>query len=290
MKVLKTYIESEFWRHASVFKDCNALVLGESTDGVMTRHLTVMFSKFHLKSLACITCEKPQLTILDPTKPVTYSVYDGKSWKSEEVHSSGIFTSEFVQSILKGYDVIFGIPDYYETSTYINALHRLGKKFLILGHIGSVFDKGVFELFRKGEVHLGFTLRGGHLKVMEEFENEFSTWNRRDAVIKGGTVQLQNYRWICNTGEKKYNLPYRNYYVPKKRKYGKFDNVDAVNIPNYKSIPLDCTEVVGTTPLLLDIMRDDEFELLYNHTYIKGGVFYKKKQTSYRIFVKRKQK
>lgn len=290
MKVLGTYIEREMWRHSSVFKGLNALVMGERKEDVITRHLERMFVKFGFRTLSCVSCEQPQLDLFSAPDPIEYSRYDGSSWVTEKVGSSGSFDSEFTQSILPNYDIVFGIPDYNEMGMYINSLDRMGKKFILLGHICSVFDKGVFSLFRSGRVHLGFTLRGGHLKVVEDYESEFSEWNRRRKLINGDSVQLQNYRWFCNTGVRKYNLPYSNHYKEASKELGKFDNVDALNVPNFRNIPPDYHGEVGTTPLILDIMRDDEFQLLYNHTDIRGGVWYKGKQTSYRVFVRRNSK
>lgn len=288
MQILRTYVEREVWRHKDAFKGCRVLVLGEDKSGAFTSYICRRFGLFEIKTLTCVTCTNPQTNLFETSGTNVLSEYDGVTWKDEEIESTCHFQSEYIQSILDNYDFFLCIPDFTELHTYVSVLMRKGKKFIILGHLLNYLHRSIFPYVQSGDVHFGFTLRGEYVGFMEDFDKEIPDWNRRERLLSGkDVVRLQNLRWYCNTGIKKYCHPFKYYYVYTDEKFEKFDNCDALNVPDYRNIPLDYRGVVGTSPMILDVLRFDEFKILHTHAGIPFGLKYKGKTLTYRIFVQR---
>lgn len=288
MRVVDTYIDRELWRHKDAYKDARALVIGEDRwSGEFVRSLLKIFHKVGFKKLSCITTSEQQMDLFSDTQKSLFSTYNGVSWSDTEVSTFGGFGSEFVQSILKDYDIVFGMPTLEEIDSYVTVLDRKGKTFVLLSHLLSVFKEGVFKLFKSDRIHFGFTLKGEYIGVKEDFDGELDTlkkWNRVD----GSTMRLQNMRWYCNTNSRKYCHRFSFYHIDTKDTFEKFDNFDALNVPDYRNIPLDYKGLIGTSPIFLDVMRRDEFDLVCKYTDLDEALKLHGKFCQYRIFVKRR--
>ena len=181
---------------------------------------------------------------------------------NEYTHCFSDFRSEESVALLKEADIVVTNPPFSLFREYMSQLFEYDKKFIILGNLNAITQKGIFSKIRDGSVWWGPGITGGdrEFRVPDDYPLEASG-TRVDA---DGTryIRVKGVRWFTNLGERvpKPDFPLTAEYTP--YNYPKYDNYDAINVDKTKDIPYDYDEVMGVPITFFDKYSPAQFELL----------------------------
>jgi len=192
------------------------------------------YKKLKLKGLIATYYD---ITNLITTKTI---FKDGIEYK-EPLNNNGDF---FLNTeILNECDIVITNPPFSLFRDFIKILTDYNKKFIILGAIGAVSYKIVFNLIFNNKLFLGIT------KV-----NRFYTPSKE--------IKSVPCYWYTNIKIKK-KIPFLKLtkkYNPEE--YPKYDNYDAINVNKVADIPYDYDGIMGVPISFLEKYNPNQFEIL----------------------------
>ncbi len=185
------------------------------------------------------------------------------------LYGDGDFRSTECVELLKQSDIVVTNPPFSLYREYVAQLIEHKKKFIIIGHMGSVGYKEVFPLIMQGKMWLGNGFQAGNAY--------FKTPNIRDFASgvydeKTGLVKFRNVSWFTNLDHGKRHRPLSlmtmaenlkfNKKLKDKTEYRKYDNCDAIEVPFTDAIPSDYQGVMGVPISFLDKYSPEQFEIV----------------------------
>ncbi len=183
----------------------------------------------------------------------------------------GDFRSDECIVLLKRSDIVVTNPPFSLFREYVKQLVDYNKKFVIIGSMNAITYKEVFPLVRHNQLWLGNGFHAGNAYFFTPNARDFAT-GVFDAET--GLVKFRNVCWFTNLdhGRRHQPLPLmtmgENFKFSKhkdikgRKKYHKYDNYDAIEVPFTDAIPSDYDGVMGVPISFLDKYNPDQFEIL----------------------------
>ena len=196
------------------------------------------------------------------------------------LESDGDFRSDECINLLKQSDIVVTNPPFSLFREYVKQLFDYKKKFAIIGNMNAITYKENFPLIKENKMWLGPTISSGdrEFQVPESYPITAASWRVDDDGRK--FLRIKGVRWFTNLDHgrrhqplplmtMKENLKYSKHKEIKgKRKYDKYDNYDAIEVPFTDAIPSDYEGVMGVPISFLDKYNPDQFEIIgYEKSY-----------------------
>ncbi|MBD1170967.1 hypothetical protein IDG89_04915 [Pelagibacterales bacterium SAG-MED02] len=186
----------------------------------------------------------------------------------------GDFRTDEIKKLRDEADIIITNPPFSLFREFLTWINEGKKKFLIIGRLTTITYKEVFPLIKNNKVWLGnnYKVNGGAMfyEIPEDIANKEQI---RDIKIgKDGKkiyiTRVQGVRWFTNIehGRLHEKLPLMTMSEIKrfgsKKKFEKYINYDAIEIPLVKYIPRDYKGVMGVPTSLLDKYNFTQFQIV----------------------------
>jgi hypothetical protein len=180
----------------------------------------------------------------------------------------GDFRSPECVELLKLSDIVVTNPPFSLFREYVEQLFDYNKKFVIIGNKSTVLCKEIFPLIKDNKMWSGKTGWSGGLWFVTMDGDDV------DRVVDGVNMKNVPSVWFTNLDHgrrhqplplmtMKDNLKYSKHKEIKgKRKYDKYDNFDAIEVPFTDAIPSDYDGVMGVPVSFLDKYNPDQFEIV----------------------------
>jgi hypothetical protein len=187
------------------------------------------------------------------------------------LEGDGDFRSDECINLLKQSDIVITNPPFSLFREYVKQLFDYDKKFVIIGSMSAITYKEIFPLIKNNKLWLGNGFHAGNAY--------FFTPNTRDFAsgvydAKTGLVKFRNVCWFTNLdhGRRHQPLPLmtmrenvkysKHKEIKVKRKYNKYDNYDAIEVPFTDAIPSDYDGVMGVPISFLDKYSPEQFVIV----------------------------
>ena len=192
------------------------------------------------------------------------------------LNGNGDFRSEECISLLKQSDIIVTNPPFSLFVPYVKQLFDYKKKFLIIGNINCLSYKEIFPQIRKNKIWVG----NGMGRWISGFivPKSYDLYGTEARIDEDGNriVATNNCLWLTNLDHGRRHQPLglmtmaenlkfsKHREIRGKKKYNKYDNYKAIEVPFTDAIPSDYKGVMGVPITFLDKYNPDQFELLGN--------------------------
>ena len=187
------------------------------------------------------------------------------------LEGDGDFRSAECVALLEQADIVVTNPPFSLFREYVKQLVDYKKQFVIIGNMNAITYKEIFPLIKNNKLWLGNGFHAGNAY--------FFTPNTRDFASgvfdeKTGLVKFRNVCWYTNLDHGRRHKPLslmtmeNNFRFSKhkeimaKKKYDKYDNYDAVEVPFTDAIPNDYDGVMGVPISFLDKYCPEQFEIV----------------------------
>ena len=147
------------------------------------------------------------------------------------------------------------------------------KKFLIIGNMNAITYKEVFPLIKENKMWLGESIHSGDREfgVPKEYPLNAAGWR----IDEDGNhfIRVKGVRWFTNLEHGRRhqplqlmtmadNIKFSRHKELRGKKYLKYDNYDAIEVPFTDAIPNDYEGVMGVPISFLDKYCPEQFEIL----------------------------
>lgn len=197
---------------------------------------------------------------------------DDLQW--DYLEGDGDFQSAEVTALKREADLVVTNPPFSLFRSFINWIFEDQKQFLLIGNLNAITYKEVYPRIQQNKMWLGVTNfnKGMYFYVPGEFE--YSKSYNFDREIDGRKVnRVPSICWFTNlehgrrhsrldliTMEE--NLRFKPSAKLKARGYAVYKNMDAIDVPEYKSIPSDYPGIMGVPITFLDKYSPEQFEIV----------------------------
>lgn len=211
-----------------------------------TKYFIENFHRLKLKKLIS-SCYIPSETSIFNPRPflpgMVLEYYgDPESINIRELKGDGDFRNSESIEFLKESDVVVSNPPFSLFREYFQQLVDYDKKFLIVGGQNAITYKQIHPFFISDKLWIGYTTPEKFRVPNEYGQRENRSWLDNDGV---NWRSLGNVCWFTNLViDREYKeLILTAEYDPKK--YLKYDNCDAIEVPTVADIPSDYFGVMG---------------------------------------------
>jgi len=211
----------------------------------------------------------------------------------------GDFRSNEVTKLRDEADIIITNPPFSSWRNFLAWIIQANKNFLILSNLNALAYKEVFPMIKNNKIWLGATNfnKGMFFRVPEDFI--YSDTYKFDREQNGVKVnRVPSVCWMTNIDHGKRhkilrtmtmadNLKYNKKFLKKGQKsYEKYDNYDAIEVPEIIAIPSDYKGVMGVPITIVDQYNPNQFKIIakmsttkidefnYGYPYINGKKIY----------------
>ncbi len=210
-------------------------------------------------------------------KAVAKKLKANKNNEWTPLEGAGDFQGDECISLLKQSDIVVTNPPFSLFREYVKQLFDYNKKFVIIGSMNAITYKEIFPLIKANRLWLGATGNGTDMVFAVPNGVEIAESDRQKAArlgYVGDYTRLGNSCWFTNLDHGRRhqplplmttdeNLKYSRHKTFKgKRKYDKYDNYDAIEVPFTDAIPSDYSGVMGVPISFLDKYNPDQFEII----------------------------
>jgi hypothetical protein len=234
-------------------------------------------------------------------KDVAKQLKENKNNEWEPLNGDGDFRSDECIELLKQSDIVVTNPPFSLFREYVKQLFDYNKKFVIIGNMNAITYKEIFPLIKTNKMWLGATGNGSDMVFAVPNGAEIKESDRQKAArlgYVGDYTRLGNSCWFTNLdhGRRHKPLPLMTQAevikFSTKKEFQKYDNYDAIEVPQVKNIPSDYTGVMGVPISFLDKYNPEQFEIVkFRHgddgkdLRLKNG-----KCPYFRVLIKHKKK
>jgi len=191
------------------------------------------------------------------------------------LEGDGDFRSEECINLLKQSDIVVTNPPFSLFREYVKQLFDYNKKFVIIGNINAITYKEVFPKIKENKMWLGATNFniGMYFNVPDSFT--YAATYKFERERNGEKVnRVPGVCWFTNLDHKRRhqplplmtmeeNLKYSKHKeINGKKKYDRYDNYDAIEVPFTDAIPCDYKGVMGVPITFLDKYCPEQFQIL----------------------------
>ena len=242
-----------------------------------TKYFALNFNKLGLKKListSCAHCRKGRIYVTEQGVNLGDGAnLDKECLKWDYLEGDGDFRSDEVAKLRDEADMVITNPPYSLFREFIAWLIEGNVEFAVIGNMNAVTCKEVFPLFKENRLWRGATPDNGRIK-----------WFRipDDAPVKSSVQRtgpngtrwqdVGNSVWFTNIEHGRRHEPLAlmtmedNLLYGSKRvretAYVKYDNYDAIEVPETRGIPSDYEGVMGVPISFLDKYNPEQFEIL----------------------------
>lgn len=208
----------------------------------------------------------------------------------EGKYPGGDFRSAECVAFLKQADIVVTNPPFSLFREYVAQLFEHKKKFLIIANKNAITLKEIFPLIKENKLWMGARAFSGGMWFVATYEGKY------EKTIDG--VKLINVPavWFTNLdhGRRHEELPlmtmadhlkFSKHEEIKGKRYNKYANYDAIEVPYSDAIPSDYDGAMGVPVTFLDKYNPDQFDILGSSrtlgvpmsevakkgTYLQGG-------------------
>ena len=199
-----------------------------------------------------------------------------KDYESKAVNlkGNGDFRNKECVLLLIDSDVVVSNPPSSLFVEYINQLISFNKNFLVLGNLGRIYDGNFLSLMKEEKIWMGVSAKDSGIEVLIPEEYPLTVSNTRVNGEGERVFRLPGMRWFTNLvhEEKPENIILHKKYSSSD--YQKYDNYDAIDVPEIENIPEDYDKEMGVPSIFLDYYNSDQFEIIGSHKDSADGIFY----------------
>ena len=191
------------------------------------------------------------------------------------LEGDGDFRSDEVKLLRDEADIIVTNPPFSLFREFLawilNA--KTAKKFLIIGNMNAITYKEVFPLIKDNRMWLGESIHSGDREfgVPKEYPLNAAGWR----IDEDGNhfIRVKGVRWFTNLEHGRRhqplqlmtmadNIKFSRHKELRGKKYLKYDNYDAIEVPFTDAIPNDYEGVMGVPISFLDKYCPEQFEIV----------------------------
>ena len=191
--------------------------------------------------------------------------------KWDYLEGDGDFRSGEVTKLRDEADIVVTNPPFSLFREFFARLVKGGVKFSIIGNKNAITNKEVFPLVKENKMWLGngFARGNAYFRIPPELARDFAAGVYDEGT---STVHFRNVNWFTNIEHGRCLEPLslmtmeQNLLYGSKRvrevAYPKYDNYDAIEVPETKGIPSDYPDVMGVPISFLDKYNPEQFEII----------------------------
>lgn len=187
-----------------------------------------------------------------------------------DLEGDGDFNSDEVKALRDEADIICTNPPFSLFVEFVKWINPDEKKFIILGNKNAISYKYIWELIYKGKCWLGARKMGidTYFSITDSYKSKLLKSNRPSAykVIDGNVLARVPSVWFTNLDHRVRHTVFSTMSKEVNElsgvTYSKYDNYDAIDIPETKLLPSDYDGVMGVPISFLDKYNPDQFELV----------------------------
>ena len=256
-KELKYYKKKNQFKDKVVFCNCD-----DPTQSNFWFYFREQFDELGLKKL--VTTHYSRSTLYETADAYKREYVGGKgNGKKTNIKGEGNFESEECVKILKEADIVVTNPPFSLFHEFVAQLMEHKKNFLIIGNVNAVTGREIFNLFKKGKVKMGRSIKSGdrEFRVPDSYPLEAANYRIDDEGNK--YIRVKGVRWFTN-------LPFDDITgtINTPKKYSKdeypfYDNCpDIIEVGKVKDIPKDYKGLMGVPITFLDKHNPKQFEIV----------------------------
>ena len=247
-----------------------------------TKYFALNFEKFGLKKLISTSCA-PRFNPANEKRGRIYilergaDLNDGGKLNKEDLQwdyleGDGDFRSDEVTKLRDEADIVVTNPPFSLFREFLAWLVEGGVKFSIIGNMNSVAYKDVFPLFQENRTWYGPSISSGDREFRVPESYPLTAAGQRVDEQGNKFVRVKGVRWFTNIEHGRRHEPLILMSMEDNLIYGsktvrsvgypKYDNYDAIEVPETKGIPSDYAGVMGVPISFLDKYNPEQFEII----------------------------
>lgn len=191
------------------------------------------------------------------------------------LNGDGDFNSEEIKKLRDEADIIITNPPFSLFRDFLAWVVQADKQFLLIGNINAITYKELFPLVQADKLWLGATNfnKGMYFKVPNDFV--YSSTYKFEREQNGEKVnRVPGVCWFTNIDHGRRhqpmplmtmedNLKFSKHKELKGKKYEKYENYDAIEVPFADAIPSDYKGIMGVPITFLDKYSPEQFEIIW---------------------------
>ncbi len=209
-------------------------------------------------------------------KDVALQLKANKNNEWTPLNGDGDFRSEECIKLFKQADIIVTNPPFSLFRDYVNQIFNYKKKFLIIGNINCLTYRDIFQRIRKNEAWIGNGMGRWISGFIVPKTYELHGTEARIDEDGNRIVATNNCLWLTNLDHGRRHQPLtlmtmaenlkfsKHKEIRGKKKYDKYDNYNAIEVPFTDAIPSDYKGIMGVPVTFLDKYNPKQFEILGN--------------------------
>ena len=241
-----------------------------------TKYFALNFEKFGLKKLISTSCA-PRFNPAADKRGRIYVLERGEDVNKEDLtwdylEGNGDFRSDEVTKLRDEANIVVTNPPFSLFREFLAWLIEGDVKFSIVGNMNYVTCKDVFPLFQENRIWYGSSISSGNLEFRVPESYQLTAACQRVDEQGNKFVHVNGIRWFTSIEHGHCHEPLvlmtmdDNLIYGSKRvretAYVKYDNYDAIEVPETKGIPSDYEGVMGVPISFLDKYNPEQFEIL----------------------------
>jgi hypothetical protein len=234
--------------------------------------LKVTANKFVINKVNAL-CREGEFSLKDVAEQLQAN--QANEWAP--LQGDGDFRSEECLALLQEADIVVTNPPFSLFREYVQLLVDYGKRFAVIGNMNAITYKEIFPLIKNDKLWLGATGNGNDMVFAVPKGFSIAESDRQKAArmgYVGNYTRLGNSCWFTNLDHGRRHKPLslmsmadnfkfsRHAQIRAKKKYEKYDNYDAIEVPFVDAIPSDFKGVMGVPISFLDKYNPEQFEIL----------------------------
>ena len=272
---MQAYLEYD----PDVFRDKVVLLPCDDPEASnFTRYFALNFNKLGLKKLISTSyspCRNGCIYVTEQGANLNDGAnLDKGCLKWDYLEGDGDFRSEEVTKLRDESDIVITNPPYSLFREFVAWLIEGDVEFAVIGNMNAVTCKEVFPLFKENRLWRGATPDNGRIKWFH-IPDDAPVKSSVQRTDPDGTrwQDVGNSVWFTNIEHGRRHEPLvlmsmeDNLLYGSKRVrsagYPKYDNYDAIEVPETKAIPSDYDGVMGVPVSFLDKYSPEQFEIVW---------------------------
>lgn len=193
--------------------------------------------------------------------------------KWDYLEGDGDFRSEEVTKLRDEADIVITNPPFSLFREFLAWLIEGEVQFSVIGNMNSVTYRDVFPLFQENRTWYGPSISSGDREFRVPESYPLTAAGHRVDELGNKFVRVKGVRWFTNIEHGRRHEPLvlmtmdDNLLYGSKRvretAYVKYDNYDAIEVPETKGIPSDYDGVMGVPISFLDKYSPEQFEIIW---------------------------
>lgn len=234
------------------------------------RYFSLNFEALGLKKLiaTCYKNNEPDLFSTKSSEQAVYIIYEGdkngnyvpdpSEMEVIPLKGDGDFRSDECVELLKECDIVCTNPPFSLWSEFVSLILRYHKKFLVLGNPNAVTYKDIFPYVKNNEIWVGVTKYNvGMFYEVPDYAPKYHHIENGKKIARVSTSC-----WWTNLDNKrrKEKVILIKHYNP--AEYPKYDNFDAIEVGDYRNIPMDYDGIMGVPITFMGHYNPEQFEIV----------------------------